>query len=113
MLDSEGELVIVATEVDGGVGPRVEFARSAQGLAGTDATRALAGVMHDEDGDREAAQAGRDRGDGDGDVEREKRLAGFWLAADDADRLVTPQAVDEPSPFGRTWIDVGGASDGE
>lgn len=35
--------------------------------------------------------------DGDGHIENEEALTGFGLAADDPDRLVGPQAFDEPS----------------
>jgi len=55
MLDGEGEFVVGTAEVDGRVNPGVEFARPAERLTGAYAARALAGVMHDEDGEREAA----------------------------------------------------------
>ena len=44
----------------------------------------------------EAAQAGNAGGDSHGEVQREEGLAAFGLAADDADRLARPEAVDEP-----------------
>jgi len=45
----------------------------------------------------EAAQAGD--GGGDGDVEGEERFAAFGLAADDADGLLGPQAVDHSQRY--------------
>src|SRR5712671_3696763 len=42
----------------------------------------------------QARDAGRDR---DGEVQGEEGFAAFWLAADDADRLLGPQGGDEPA----------------
>src|SRR5713226_9148058 len=44
----------------------------------------------------QARNAGRDR---DGEVQGEEGFAAFWLAADDADRLLGPQRGDEPARF--------------
>jgi len=59
--------------------------------------------------DREAAQAGCAGCDRDSHVEREKRLAALRLAANDADRFVGPQVLDEPSAFDGPGREVGGA----
>ncbi len=49
--------------------------------------------------DREAAQAGRCRGDGDGQIEGEEGFAALGFAADDPDRLLGPQPLDQPPPL--------------
>lgn len=53
-------------------------------------------------------RSGRDRHR---EVEGQERLAALRLTADDADRLVAPQLVDEPSPLGRHVREIGGAHD--
>ena len=51
MLDGERDAVVaVAAEVEIGIAPGVEFGRSAQGLAGTDGSGALPGMVDDGDG---------------------------------------------------------------
>ena len=59
----------------------------------------LGGEQQDATGTRhgEAAQTWDAAGDRDGEVQRQERLAAFWLAADDADRLLGPQAGDQPT----------------
>ena len=61
--------------------------------------RVLGGIQQHTPGPRhrEAAQT-RDTG-GDGEVEGQERLAELGLAADDADRLLGPQAGDQPALF--------------
>src|SRR6266545_96354 len=67
VLDCEGEIVAVASEIEVGVAPGVELRGAAQGLAGAGAAAALLRVMHECDGDAVAplqfAQVGEDRGD--------------------------------------------------
>jgi hypothetical protein len=46
--------------------------------------------------DRIPAQAGHAGGDADGQIEGEEAFAAFGLSAEDANRLVGPQALDEP-----------------
>jgi hypothetical protein len=66
MLDGERDAIVgVATEVEVGIAPGVEFGRAAQGLTGPDGSGALPGVMDDGDGDGVAslqfAQEGEQR----------------------------------------------------
>lgn len=49
------------------------------------------------DARRKLAQARRAGGDGDGEIEGEEGLAALGLAAEDADRLVDPEGLDEPA----------------
>ena len=60
---------------------------------------------------REPAQARRARGDRDGEIEHEERLAALGLAANDANGLVPPEVLDEPTPRDRHVGEVGGAAD--
>lgn len=64
-----------------------------------DRERILGGEEEDTAGadDGEAAQTRHAGGDGDGHVEGEQRFAAFRFAPDDPDRLVAPEAVDEPA----------------
>src|SRR6266481_4801498 len=66
VLDRQGEVLSVATQVKIGVAPGVELGRAAQGLAGTDAASALLGVVDDHHSDVVAAlqlaQIGEQRG---------------------------------------------------
>ena len=64
-----------------------------------DVERIFGGVEQDASGPGygEAAQAGGSGGDGDGQIEGKEGFAAFWLAADDADGLLGPQAGDEPA----------------
>lgn len=55
MLDGKRELVVGAPEVEARVKLGVEFRGAAECLTGTGVARTLARVMHDDDGDREAA----------------------------------------------------------
>ena len=66
MLDGERDAIVgVATEVEVGIAPGMEFGRAAQGLAGAEGSGALPGVMDDGDGDGMAslqfAQEGEQR----------------------------------------------------
>src|SRR5271165_6876261 len=63
---------MAAAEVEVGISPGVEFGRATQGLAGTDGSGALPGVMDDGDGDGmaslQSAQEGEQRCDVAADV---------------------------------------------
>jgi hypothetical protein len=61
--------------------------------------------------DRKMSQARRAGGDGDGHIEDEETLATLGLASDDADGLVGPEALDEPSSFGRGGAELVSALD--
>ncbi len=63
--------------------------------------RVLRGEEKDTTGLRhvKAPQASRGRSDCNGHIERNKRLAAFGLAADDADGLIGPKLFDEPAAF--------------
>ena len=67
MFGGEGQLGALAAQVEVGVAPAMEFAGTAQGLAGARGVGALAGVMDDDDGEVEAAlqfaQEGKQSGD--------------------------------------------------
>ena len=52
-------------------------------------------------GHRETTKAGNACRNGNGEVEGQERLAAFGLASDDADRLLGPEAGDEPAPLFR------------
>ena len=59
----------------------------------------LGGIQEDAAGvgHGKAAQAGDTGSNGDREVEGQERLAALGLAADDADRLLRPEAGDEPA----------------
>ena len=50
MFDVESEAICVATQEQIGVAPGVEFARTAQGLAGAEVSGGFAGVVDQQDG---------------------------------------------------------------
>ncbi len=64
-------------------------------------------------GHGEAAQTGPAGGDGDGQIEGEEGFAAFGLAADDADGLLGPQVVDQPSRFLGPFGQAMGGNDGK
>jgi hypothetical protein len=86
----------------------VEFGQRDRG-GGTDALEAAANDVQGIFGrieqnaagtrDREASQAGCCRSDGDGQIEGEEGFAAFGLTADDPDRLLGPQLIDQPTPL--------------
>ena len=86
----------------------VEFVQCDAG-GGTDALEAAANNVQGVFGrieqnaagtrDREAAQAGCCCGNGDGQIEGEEGFAAFGLAADDPDRLLGPQLINQPAPL--------------
>lgn len=84
VLGGEGEGLLVAAEVEIGVAPAVEFARTAQGLAGPGGVGILAGMVHDEHGELELTleltQEAQERGD----------LGGFVLV----DAMETDQGIE-------------------
>jgi hypothetical protein len=51
VFSGEGESILLSAQVEVGVAPAVEFARSAQGLSGPGTTGILAGVVHDHHGE--------------------------------------------------------------
>jgi hypothetical protein len=61
--------------------------------------------------DGKVSQARRAGGDGDGHIEDEEALATLGFASDDADGLVGPEALDEPSSFGRSGVELVSALD--
>ncbi len=67
MLRGQGQLGPLAAQVEIGVAPAVEFARSTQGLSGTAGVGVLAGVVNQEDSQTKAAlqfpEVGQQRGD--------------------------------------------------
>ena len=67
MFGGQGQLGSFAAHVEIGVAPAVEFAGTAQGLAGTAGVGVLAGVMNQEDGQLKLAlqfpEVGEQRGD--------------------------------------------------
>jgi hypothetical protein len=72
MLGGEEEGVALSPEVEARIGPGVELARAAKGLAGSQVTGAFSGVVNDGDGEMvsalEVAKKGKERHDGGGDV---------------------------------------------
>lgn len=54
VFDGEEQAVVGATEVEVGVAPGMEVGAAAQGLTRADRVRAFAGMMDDDDGEREA-----------------------------------------------------------
>lgn len=67
VLDSEGELGSLATEIEIGVSPGVELGAATQGLAGAELVRAFSGMVDKDDGELiaalELAQISEKRGD--------------------------------------------------
>ena len=64
-------------------------------------------------GGAEAAEAGGAGGDRNGEVESEKRFTALGLATDDADRLSTPERLNEPALFGRLRGQLAGREKGQ
>jgi hypothetical protein len=62
---------------------------------------------------RKLAQARRAGGDGDGEIEGEEGLAALGLAAEDADRLVEPEGLDEPAWAVGRGLDLAGTTGGQ
>ena len=106
----ETRAVSVEVEAQAGRGDHldVEFGQRDTG-GGTDTLEAAANDVQGVFGrieqnaagtrDCEAAQAGRCCGYGDGQIEGEEGFAAFRLAADDPDRLLGPQPIDQPTPL--------------
>ena len=110
--DGLGEVAAVGIQIepDGGGGDDLDVeigqrhtgcCRDAFEASAHDVQGVLGGEQQDATGSRhgEAAQTWDAGGDRDGEVQRQERLAALWLAADDADRLLGPQAGDQPSLF--------------
>ena len=119
-----GEVAAVGLEIEphGGRGDDLDVEigeRDAGG--GADAVEAsahdvqcvLGGVQQNAPGawHGEAAQTRDAGGDRDGEVQGEERLAALGLAADDADRLLGPQAGDQPALFLRALGETTGGFD--
>lgn len=62
---------------------------------------------------RKLAQARCAGGDGDSEIEGEEGLAALGLAAEDADRLVEPEGLDEPAWAVGGGLDLAGTAGGE
>jgi hypothetical protein len=120
----EAPAVGLDVEADDGVDDHVDVEAVPGDLCGSadavqagahDVGRVLGGVEQHgaAGGDGEAPEAGHAGGDADGHAEAEEGLAALGLAADDADRGLGPQPVDEPA-LGRGLLgELAGAADVE
>src|SRR6202163_4858023 len=110
--DGLGEVAAVGIQIEpeGGRGDDLDVeigqrhtgcCRDAFEASAHDVQCVLGGKQQDATGTRhgEAAQTWDAGGDRDGEVQGQERLAALWLAADDADRLLGPQAGDQPTMF--------------
>lgn len=97
VLDSDGEVITEAADVDSAVGPSVEVSRPAEGLTGVYGTTLL-GVMDDDDGDvvlaLHLAKEGEESGDIGGTIFVDAVKANERIEEEHAGRVGAECAVD-------------------
>ena len=94
------------SQAGGGADAVEALAHDGQGILGSEEQDAT-GARH-----REAAQTRRGGGDGDGQIEGKEGFAALGLAADDADGLGAPEALDEPALLGGDERELVSVADG-
>jgi hypothetical protein len=116
MLDADGELVVMAADVECRVRPSVEVAGAAKSLAGG-TPRVLPGVMDDDDGDvvlaLHLAEEGEERGDFRGAVFVDAMKADEGVEQEKARSVLAEGAVDAESVAIEIETQRGGGDDVE